>query len=166
MKKIIFLLMTIVLVFSNKIIYTKVYEYCCDEILDKDVSWIIEVEAKEEIIEEDIKDVFIGRMSGYGPDCVGCSGYLAYNGIYVGDGTIYYDDSEFGLIRIVAGDRSIPFGSVIEVNDSFKAIVLDRGGAIGFGKSFMFDLLYSSEEIANDNGILVDAKFEVLRYGF
>lgn len=166
MKKMIFILIIIALSFSETVIETRVYNYCCDYILDKNFEWIIEVEAKEDIKVDDVKDVFVGRMSGYGPDCNGCSGYLAYQGIYVGDGTIYYNDKQYGLLRIVAGDRSIPFGSIIEVNDTFKAIVLDRGGAIGFNKSFLFDLLYSSEEIANENGILVDAKFDVLRYGF
>lgn len=166
MKKIIFILMSFLICCSERVIYKEVYNYISDVILDKDNSWIMEVEAKEEIIKEEVLDVFVGRMSGYGPDCVGCSGYLAYKSIYVGDGTIYYDDAEYGKIRIVAGDKSIPFGSIIRVNDSFLAIVLDRGGAIGFNKYFMFDLLYSNEAIANNNGILEDAKFEVLRYGF
>ena len=110
-------------------------------------------------------DIYFGNMSGYGPDCYGCSGYLAY-GLYVGNGEIYYTDLEYGKVRIVAGDRSIPFGTIIVINNDILAIVLDRGGAIGFNKRFMFDLLYSSEEIANNNGILIDTSFEVLRYGF
>lgn len=110
-------------------------------------------------------DIYVGNMSGYGPDCYGCSGYLAY-GAYVGNGNIYYDDLEYGKVRIVAGDKSLPFGTIVLIDNSFLAIVLDRGGAIGFDKRFMFDLLYQNEEIANNNGILVNVNFEILRYGF
>lgn len=127
------------------------------------------VEEESLVFKEDLSassnDVLVGNMSGYGPDCVGCSGYLAY-GLYVGDGTIYYNDSQYGQVRIVAGDRNIEFGTIIKINDSMLAIVLDRGGAIGFGKKCLFDLLYASETEANKNGVLKNASFEILRYGF
>ena len=110
-------------------------------------------------------EILIGKMTGYGPDCYGCSGYLA-NGMYVGDGTIYYNDSEYGNVRIVAGDKKYKFGTIVKINDSMLAIVLDRGGAIGVGKGALFDLLYQSEAIANENGVLTNAKFEILRNGF
>lgn len=110
-------------------------------------------------------EIITGKMSGYGPDCVGCSGYLA-NGHYVGDGNIYYNDSEYGQVRIVAGDKTYKFGTIIRINDSILAIVLDRGGSIGIGKKFMFDLLYASEAEANRNGVSYNTKFEILRNGF
>lgn len=110
-------------------------------------------------------EIIVGKMSGYGPDCDGCSGYLAY-GKYVGDGTIYYDDAEYGQVRIVAGDRKYAFGTIVRINDSMLAIVLDRGGVIGIGKRCLFDLLYESEEEANKYGISYDVKFEILRNGF
>lgn len=174
MKKIMFLIFSIIMCFNNKTSYDKTYSYCGKEILDRDNTWIKEIKKEELEVEkvekvekvESVLDVFTGKMSGYGPDCGGCSGYLAYQGIDVRDGNIYYSDYEYGILRIVAGDRQIPFGSIIEVNDAFKAIVLDRGGAIGFNKNFLFDLLYEDERTANEKGILVDAKFEVLRYGF
>ena len=158
MKKILFVMIFCVICISQKIIYRSNYKYISTNILDQNYDWVEVIESKN--------DVFVGRMSGYGPDCYGCSGYLAYNGIFVGDGNIYYDDDFYGTVRIVAGDRSIPFGSIIKVNDSFMAIVFDRGGAIGFGKKFLFDLLYPNEKIANENGILDNVEFEVLRYGF
>lgn len=112
----------------------------------------------------------IGKMSGYGPDCYGCSGYLASGG-YVGDGKIYYDDPTYGKIRIVAADPKYKFGTIVRISnsnlsDEFLAIVLDRGGAIGLDKRCMFDLLYSSEEEANIDGISDDVFFEILRYGY
>lgn len=109
-----------------------------------------------------------GKLSRYGPDCYGCSGYLAY-GKYVGNGIIYYSDSYYGNVRILAGDRSYPFGTIVRVSfneESFLGIVLDRGGAIGFNRSALFDLLYPSEYLANIDGVSYNAKFEILRIGF
>ena len=75
-------------------------------------------------------EVQTGAISSYGPDCVGCSGTLA-SGFYAGNGNIYYQDSTYGSVRIVAGDRSYPFGTIVKVSGTplgdFNAIVLDRG---------------------------------------
>lgn len=121
----------------------------------------------EEVVEviQPQNEILTGKMSGYGPDCIGCSGYLA-NGHYVGDGNIYYNDSEYGQVRIVAGDKKYKFGTIVRINDTMLAIVLDRGGSIGIGKKFMFDLLYASESEANSNGVSYNTKFEILRNGF
>lgn len=125
-----------------------------------------EIEEKiEEVVNVFENEILIGKMSGYGPDCVGCSGYVA-SGMYVGDGNIYYDDSEYGSVRIVAGDKKYKFGTIVRINDSMLAIVLDRGGSIGIGKNFLFDLLYESEAEANKNGVSYNTKFEILRNGF
>ena len=132
---------------------------------------IEEISVKEEVVTENQQvvkeenEILVGKMSGYGPDCIGCSGYLAY-GTYVGDGNIYYNDSEYGQVRIVAGDRKYKFGPIVKINDSMVAIVLDRGGSIGIGKKFLFDLLYSSETEASKYGVSNNTKFEILRYGF
>ena len=120
------------------------------------------VEIVEEVVNVPSNEILTGKMSGYGPDCIGCSGYLA-NGTYVGGGNIYYDDSEYGRVRIVAGDKKFKFGTIVRINDSMLAIVLDRGGSIGVGKKFMFDLLYESEAEANRNGVSYNTKFEILR---
>ena len=124
-----------------------------------------------EISKEQTAFVFekqVGKLSRYGPDCYGCSGYLAH-GDYVGDGTVYYNDLEYGQVRILAADRQYPFGTIVRVRTDekiFLAIVLDRGGAIGFGKVALFDLLYPSEYLANIDGVSHNTSFEVLRYGF
>lgn len=123
------------------------------------------VEVVEEVVNVPANEILTGKMSGYGPDCIGCSGYLA-NGTYVGNGNIYYDDSEYGRVRIVAGDKKFKFGTIVRINDSMLAIVLDRGGSIGIEKKFMFDLLYESEAEANRNGVSYNTKFEILRNGF
>lgn len=134
-------------------------------------------EVKENIIEKSNIDISSFpvlstekvTISHYGHDCYGCtSGYTA-SGYYVGDGRIYYQDSEFGNVRVVAADNKYPMGTIIrlEYHDSnIIAIVLDRGGGIGDGKRFQIDLLESSEQVANSQGIFSNSKLEVLRLGY
>ena len=110
------------------------------------------------------------NITAYGPDCVGCGGMVAH-GEYVGGGNIYYQDKTFGSVRIVAGDRSLGFGTIVRISGlsafggSILAIMLDTGGAIGFNKNIYFDLLYESESAASNFGS-PNATFEILRYGF
>ena len=118
----------------------------------------------------DVLETKVGKMSGYGTNCKGCGGYLA-SGKYVGDGNIYYNDSKYGRVRIVAGDRTYKFGTIIRIKNSragnnIIAIVLDRGGSIGIGKKFMFDLLYKTESDALKDEVSYNTTFEILRYGY
>lgn len=116
---------------------------------------------------------YTGKITAYGPDCYGCTSGRTASGQYVLEGNIYYNDPTFGNIRIVAADKSIPFGSIIRINglsiseDPILAIVLDRGGMIGFaeGKHSYFDLLYKSEADASTFG-RPTATFELLRSGY
>ncbi len=124
-----------------------------------------------DLVESDffVLESYIGSLSGYGPDCYLCSGYLA-SGDSVLDGHIYYHDPTYGDIRILAGDSRYAFGTIVRVKNSvlgdFLGIVLDRGGSIGFGKKFLFDLLYSTEAQASINGVSHQVTFEILRYGY
>ena len=80
-----------------------------------------------------------GSTTGYGADCAGCSGNVACStsrGTHnlIRDG-IYYNDSKYGSVRIVAADNSLySCGTIIEIDngvmDPFMAIVLDTGGAM------------------------------------
>ena len=116
---------------------------------------------------------YVGSITAYGPDCYGCTSGRTASGQYVLEGNIYYNDPTFGNIRIVAADSSIPFGSIIKIiglsisEDPILAIVLDRGGMIGFaeGKHSYFDLLYKSEADASTFG-RPTATFELLRSGY
>lgn len=108
-------------------------------------------------------------MSRYGHDCYGCYGGQTAAGYYVGDGRLYYEDSTFGSLRIVAADKKYPLGTVIRLSndkESFNAIVLDRGGGIGDGKRFQIDLLEPSEAVANSMTIGYNTLLEVLRLGY
>lgn len=126
-----------------------------------------EIEASSEV--EVIKSYY-GPMTAYGPDCVGCIG-ITSSGYNVLNGNIYYHDDTYGNIRIVAADKSLPFGTIIRISglDVFEtdvlAIVLDRGSAIGFGKKTYFDLLYNSEKETEFFGKRY-ATFDILRLGY
>lgn len=138
----------------------KEYVYASNEI-------IIDDELDDEVV-DDVLEIQLGKLSRYGPDCYLCTGYLAY-GLYVGSDTIYYNDNYYGNVRILAGDKSYPFGTIVRVSydmESFLGIVLDRGGSIGFNGKALFDLLYPNEYLANKDGVNYNTKFEILRYGF
>lgn len=110
---------------------------------------------------------YTGNISYYASDCKGCSGITA-SGLDIRNGDIYYQDSAFGTVRIVAGDPKFEFGTILRMNLNGKstlAIVLDRGG-IGFGKRFLFDLLCESEAQSYQLGVVYNATVEVLRNGF
>ena len=83
---------------------------------------------------------YVGKMTGYGADCVGCTGTLACktkNGSYhnlIKDGTTY-NDEEYGNVKIIAAAlEKFPCGTIIKVENpnlgTFNAIVLDTGGAM------------------------------------
>ena len=111
-------------------------------------------------------DTYVGTLTGYGPNCVGCSG-MTSSGYDVRNTTTYVD-SEFGEVRILAADGMFDFYTIVRVSnvpnmEPFIAIVLDRGGNVGFGKGTLFDLLFADESQAlhkTDN-----VTFEILRDG-
>ena len=113
---------------------------------------------------------YYGPMTAYGPDCVGCIG-ITSSGYNVLNGNIYYHDDTYGNIRILAADKSLPFGTIVRISglDVFEedilAIVLDRGSAIGFNKKSYFDLLYKSEKETEFFGRRF-ANFDILRMGY
>ena len=127
------------------------------------------IKEEEKVKTETVLATYHGPITAYGPDCVGCSG-ITSSGQNVRK-NIYYNDKEYGKIRIVAADKSLPFGTIIRISelDVFSepvlAIVLDRGSAIGFNRRVYFDLLYPSEKDTNFFGKRT-ATFEVLRRGY
>ncbi len=110
-----------------------------------------------------------GNISAYTPYCGGgCSGYTA-SGRFIGN-NIFYEDKDFGTLRIVAGDY--PFGTIVRIkglyyfNEDIYAIVLDRGGIVGRNKPVLFDLLFFSEGNASDFGVQKNIQCEILRVGY
>ncbi len=114
---------------------------------------------------------FVGTLTGYGPDCKGCGGHVACSpNPDVRNGNIYFNDSTYGKIRILAADRSIPCGSIIHIenfkygeNGEIVGIVLDRGSAI-VGKTM--DLLYPSEKDTVKVGRQYNIRFTIERWGW
>lgn len=112
---------------------------------------------------------FTGTMTSYGPDCAGCGGKSGCPPRQdLRGGNIYFNDSVYGKIRIVATDPSIPCGTIVKItSDKFResiyAITLDRGGAI---KQNKMDLLYESNEVASRAGTQHNVVFEIVRWGW
>ena len=117
---------------------------------------------------EKVISTFVGSMTGYGPDCVGCSGRVGA-GQDVRNGNIYYEDKQFGKIRIIAADKKFPYGTIIRINNSrvseepFLAVVMDRGGAI---KGNKIDLLFESEDAVPGITTQKNVTMDVVRLGW
>lgn len=117
-----------------------------------------------EKVETETLATYNGVLTGYGPDCYGCSG-LGNVACYtkaktkfslVTDGIYYYDET-YGLVRILAADhRMFPCGTIIEVNNnSYEkelGIVLDTGGAMrnAYDNGYvLIDLAFEKESLAH-----------------
>lgn len=117
---------------------------------------------------EKVIETFVGSMTGYGPDCKGCGGKVGY-GIDVRGGNIYYNDSKYGKLRIIAADKKYPYGTVMRISNSkvldkpTLAIVLDRGGAV---KGNKIDLLFDSEKNIPRGSTQKNITIDVVRLGF
>ncbi|MDD6224275.1 MAG: hypothetical protein PUB18_04660 [bacterium] len=111
-----------------------------------------------------------GNLSHYGHDCYGCTSGLTASGYNISNGIIHYSDPTFGNVRIVAAGYEYQEGSILRLTNvestPIVAIVLDRGGAIGAGKSFTIDLLTESNAKAYELGIRNNVKIEMLRSGY
>ena len=105
-------------------------------------------------------DLKIGKykITHYGYDCKGCSGKTD-SGYNVKD-TIYYNDSVYGKVRIIAFNK-LPLYSIVKIKDykgsEIIAIVLDRG-------TNHIDLLVNNEKEANKLGV-TRSDIEILRSG-
>lgn len=123
---------------------------------------------KEEITKYNVLETFTGTLSAYGADCSGCSTRTS-SGFDISK-SIYYNDKKYGNVRILAGDRKYPYGTIVNLKLSdkteIKGIVLDRGGDIGIGKKFQFDILLNSQKEAYKFGTRKNTTFEILRLGY
>ena len=113
--------------------------------LDENGEYIILQDKIDEVIEIGKGKVgnYIGIITGYGPDCDTCDGrgYVycpASNGKWhsLTEDGIFYEDYQFGTIRILAADhREFPCGTIVEINNKnldepLFGIVLDTGAAM------------------------------------
>lgn len=102
------------------------------------------------------------KITHYGADCRGCSGITASG--FNAKKSIWYNDKEYGQIRVVATNKDFPLYSVIRLNNygngNVIAIVLDRG--VGRG---VIDVLVESEAKASKLGIKRNVTIDILRRG-
>lgn len=103
------------------------------------------------------------KLTHYGWDCKGCSGKTATG--YDISKTIYYNDSTYGKVRVVAMCSKYPLYSVIKIKNykmggDITAIVLDRG--VGCST---IDLAVENEKQSLQLGIQNNVQIEILRKG-
>lgn len=143
---------------------------------------VITTEAPVVVEKKTSIEEFTGKLTGYGPNCRGCSGTgnlackTREKAVFSlkNDG-IYYNDSVYGKVRIVAAATSkFKCGTIITITkpgqQPFTAVVLDTGGSMrkawANGTVWM-DLAYEDEAIAgSDNLTGSNVKFSVQRYGW
>jgi len=126
--------------------------------------------------------LFTGKLTGYGPDCPGCSkvgnvSCLTKNKTrhsLINDG-INYNDATYGSVRILAADNTaFPCGTIIKVNngilDEFYGVVLDSGSTMRNAwrsGNVWIDLAFSSQaDAAKGNATSSNTKFSVQRWGW
>lgn len=125
---------------------------------------------------------YSGKLTGYGPDCPGCSS-VGNVSCRTREGTnhslitdsVYYTDSVYGSVRILAADNSaFPCGTIVKVDngilDEFYGIILDTGSAMrGAWKegTVWMDVAFSSQKEAKTGGATsLNTKFSVQRWGW
>lgn len=144
----------------------------------------------QEVVNEEIEvgtgayGVYKGIMTGYGPDCATCDGlgYVAcstkdkksYN--IITDG-IYYNDEEYGEVRVLAAALAeFPCGTIVEVDSSnlgkFMGIVMDTGYDMRRFYSmgiYHFDVAYDTEEdymVPYTTNMTGEVVYSVQRWGW
>ena len=126
---------------------------------------------------------YVGRLTGYGADCYGCSavGNVAChtkagtNHSLVNDG-MYYQDEEYGQVRILAAALSLfPCGTIILVDngtlDPFYGVVLDTGGSMNYSwatnQEVWIDVAYVTQADARVGGPTgYNVSYSVQRWGW
>ena len=126
------------------------------------------------------KAEYAGMLTGYGPDCVGCTGLLycpdsdgKYHYLTNDIESTYFYDKEYGKVRILASDPTLfPCGTIIHIvnNDlDIYGVCLDTGIAMrnawrNYG-SVLIDLAFTSESVTN---VVTNrnTNFTVLRWGW
>lgn len=112
---------------------------------------------------------FKGELTAYTATCSGCSGVLAChteNGsrYVVSKNGIYYNDSKYGNVRIVATSSNYKCGTILKFNlrgTQVNAVAMDRGVS-----GNVVDLLTTNVKDAYKIGRISNFEFQVLRVGW
>lgn len=144
----------------------------------------------EQILQESIPEVlekgsgeygiYTGRLTGYSAECAGCSatGTVACktedkSKFSLKSDGIYYNDSEYGKVRILSSATAFPCGTIIEVSkneNSYYAVVLDRGATMNNSwknGTVWMDLAFENNEAAKKTDLTgKNITFSVQRWGW
>ncbi|MFV0249795.1 MAG: hypothetical protein ACK5HP_02005 [Bacilli bacterium] len=154
------------------------------ELKDGSIELVTLQENTTEILEKGTgaNGLYVGNLTGYSADCgAGCTGegYVACKteskerfSIKYED--IYYEDDQYGNVRILATSTSFPCGTIIKVSktgyEPFYAVVMDRGGAMisAWEKGIvLMDLAYlSNDQVSTDGLTGKNIEFSVQRWGW
>lgn len=143
-----------------------------NDILDKSIKYEIISNQQEESYKLALyqpESSFVGSLTGYAGDCPLCSGVVACKPrINVLEKGIFFDDKEYGTIRMVASSKRYPCGTILRFNaknvssEPIIAVVMDRG--VGGNN---IDLLMNTEDEARKKvGRIKNLEFEILRLGW
>lgn len=136
----------------------------------------------EEPTPEIVYDEYVGKVTGYGPGCPGCSAVAnvacrtkeGNKHSLLNDGIYYYDET-YGNVRILAAaSQKFPCGTIIEITKDgltpYIGIVLDRGGTMDrawINGVVHLDLAYESNSLTSTDGLTgTNLKFSVKRWGW
>ncbi len=115
-----------------------------------------------------VLDTYNGTLTAYVANCPLCSGKLGCTGQNVLDGTTTYNDSQYGLVNIVASSPNLPCGSIVRFKNNtlsttgeITAIVLDRGVT-----GTTLDILVDSTETAFSKVGSRFINYDILRFGW
>ena len=113
---------------------------------------------------------FTGQMTAYNVLCKGCTGKVFCPPRQdITNDNIFFEDSKYGKVRIIAADRNIPCGTIMQIkglnftDEVMFAVVLDRGGAIN---GLITDLLVTESFNLDIVGRQRNAQYEILRWGW
>lgn len=178
---------------TQRIYNSKISSGTINTLTEGEVGIIYNVDGEEIVLREPIDEVieigtgpkasYTGSITGYGADCVGCSGKVSCKtpeGVYydLANNGEYYNDSEYGNLRIIAADHLVfKCGTVVDITSTngtkINAIVLDTGIAMrrawrNNGK-ILVDVAFVTE---NDPGLFDvtdksgNVRFDVKRWGW
>lgn len=112
---------------------------------------------------------FVGDLTAYVGDCPLCSGILAcHPRTNVLETGVYFHDSEYGKVRIVATSSKYSCGTILRFSvdklggEDIIAIAMDRGVGGNDVDLLVEDVAYATRNV----GRVRNQEFEVLRYGW
>ena len=145
-----------------------------EKILHQMVSEVVEIGTG-------LQGEYTGRMTGYGPDCKGCStvGNVACRTEAKGkhsliNNSIFYTDDQYGAVRILAAETKVfPCGTIVLVDNGilepFYGVVLDTGytmrKAWAADQAVWMDLAFESQASVK-NATSRNVNYSVQRWGW